>query len=392
MRPACWKLLVNPQDRLIGLPGFAIVAGVHGLNVHPPKARQGRPRGTTIRALGALAVAAWLTLPAGRLSSAVAATPSEAPVRSVRSVRSASAAPVALPDGFAPYVTDHYVIAADDDPLWALLAGDLLEHFRVRFTRAFRDKGFTVAAPREPLVWLGFHDGDDYRDHARRHDRLDVSAMPAYYSCRTNQVAMLLTGADDAPTSRPARVVEASAGHGDVSAPPLLRGGVEVERIRHEAAHQLAYSLGLMKRGVMYPFWLAEGLATSFETFDADTTALTADNPVRRADLLAALQSGRLVPLTDWVAMTTLPSADRPTAVALYGQSWGFWQFLLRTRPAALRRYMHALARLPMGRRLPRQLRGEFVEAFGPLDAVEADWQRYLRDLAATLADGGDRP
>ncbi|MFW6146058.1 MAG: DUF1570 domain-containing protein [Planctomycetota bacterium] len=336
-----------------------------------------------------IVVAAWILLLAGCPASAGGGDPAapEAPSRPLP--RPASAARASLPTGFDPYATDHYLIAAEDDRLWTMFTGDLLERFRLRFMRAFRDSGFPVVDHREPLVWLGFHDADAYRDHARRRDRLDVSAMPAYYSCRTNHVAMLLTGADEA---RASRVVEASTGHGDVAPPPVCPGGIEPERIRHEAAHQLAYSLGLMKRGVMYPLWLAEGLATSFETFDTDTTVLTGDHPVRRADLLSAVRNGRLAPLEDFVVMAHLPSSDRRTAVALYGQSWGFWQFLLRTRPGPLRRYMRSLAHLPMGRRRPGQLRGEFVETFGPIDRVEADWRRYLRDLVAQLADGGDGP
>jgi hypothetical protein len=187
--------------------------------------------------------------------------------------------------------------------------------------------------------------------------------------------------------------VTASAGHGDVGAPPPAGdGAVQAERIRHEAAHQLAYSVGLMKRGVMYPLWLAEGLATSFETCGEDAAVLTADNPTRRADLLCALRNGRLAPLEELVVMAHLPSADNQTAVALYAQSWGFWQFLLRTRCRPLQRYMASLAHLPMGRRLPQRLRGEFVEAFGEIDPLEAHWRRYLRDLAPALADGNDRP
>ncbi|NLF29594.1 MAG: DUF1570 domain-containing protein [Planctomycetes bacterium] len=345
-------------------------------------------------AIGAVIVAAWILLQPACPAHAAGTGPTAYEAPAARSpLRLEGGALTGLPAELEPYATAHYVIAADDDRLWATFTGDLLERFRLRFMQAFREGGFEVGDQGEPLVWLGFHDGQDYREHAHRSDRLDVSAMSAYYSCRTNQVAILLTDAGSEPAPQPAQVVQASVGHADVAPPPSSRtGGVEVERIRHEAAHQLAYSLGLMKRGVMYPFWLAEGLATSFETCGEDTTLLTADNPVRRADLLCALQNGRLAPLEEFVVMAHLPSGDRQTAVDVYGQSWGFWQFLLRTRPAPLRRYMRSLAHLPMGRRRPQQLRGEFIEAFGPIQRVEADWQRYLQDLSATLADGSDGP
>ncbi len=35
--------------------------------------------------------------------------------------------------------------------------------------------------------------------------------------------------------------------------------------LTHEMTHQLAYNSGLQKRGVMYPLWVSEGLATFFE-------------------------------------------------------------------------------------------------------------------------------
>lgn len=148
------------------------------------------------------------------------------------------------------------------------------------------------------------------------------------YDSRHHAVIFLLTprsggvpssGAPDAPDHTRGR--HASRRRGDLFI-----------RISHEMAHQLAFDCGLQTRGVMYPVWIGEGLATNFESPD-DTALFLGPNPSRQDRLARLVREGSLLPLTH-LAVVTHPGELRPrraaTSTPSHGACFATWP---RTEP-----------------------------------------------------------
>src|SRR5690606_31731957 len=130
----------------------------------------------------------------------------------------------------------------------------------------------------------------------------DMSWSQGYYSARTNLVAL----ADPDHHSRRGtglRILDAGSGAASITfasasedaVPSLHHAGAR--RTTHEVAHQLAFDSGLQRRGVMYPLWVAEGLATTFEVEVGGVMGPGQDNPVRRHRLEEAYASSSLLPI-----------------------------------------------------------------------------------------------
>jgi hypothetical protein len=293
----------------------------------------------------------------------------------------------AVPDDLTILRTDHFAIAfPPPQAAWARRTAARLEGFHREFVQAFRRTGFELDAPTGRLEWICFADGGDFVRYGRSVDRVDVSWLDAYYSSRTQRVVLLREGRP-APVPGPARVHHVAGTFGPDQPSPWTRPGgngeADLARLRHEAAHQLAYATGLQKRGVMYPFWLAEGLAASFERGALTAGSGSTNNADRLADLIRARRRGSLVPLSQLVSWAHLPADHRDQAATAYAQAWALWQFLLTRHRQAVQSYLADLARLPMGGRPPRVLRREFVRAFGPVSELEPAWQQHVDRLQA---------
>ena len=264
--------------------------------------------------------------------------------------------------------TEHFVILTQAGKDWNRSAGATLESFSREFRSAFRDWGVALAEPAGKLTWVCFDGYDRFDDYARRADHIDSSWTSGYYSPRTNRVAVVdpdlqrigRGSANDRPANRAGAQVAAGIGQFDMA------------RLRHEAAHQLAFNCGLQTRGVMYPFWLSEGLATNFE---ADSDASHGDS-IRACQLLQAARDERLMPLADLIRLTAPPGSEREIGSA-YLQAWGLFRFLVQTRPRQMRAYLTTLARLRPGRRPEACLVREFTAAFGDLPTIQREWTRY---------------
>ncbi len=290
---------------------------------------------------------------------------------------------------FLTHQTDHFAVVYTSDTTWAREAGTLLEGTRTKFYDSLRQAGFSLGQSREPLVWICFNSRDDFSDYAREVDRVDMSWLEGYYSARTNRVA--LTPRHD-PRDRQAGVTRqatrknfAPLDSTDVSAsvdtPVRSATIIDVRRAIHEAGHQLAFNSGLQKRGVMYPFWVSEGLATNFEADSLEALEFGGDNPSRRRQLRRVTSGDRLIDLEEFVGFTRLVPGNGHEPRDVYAQAWGLFNFLYNYRPAQLRQYLAALARLEPGRRSERTLRAEFEAAFGPIESIELAWRRYLQGL-----------
>jgi hypothetical protein len=252
--------------------------------------------------------------------------------------------------------------------------------------------GFDLEPLGEPLEWLVFTDRPEYDRYAWQTEGIEVPDLDSYYSSRTNRVSILFcppAGAED--RTGEARSCMAVEGNEAALRPPRGYAGEppagSPEREAHEAAHQLAFNSGLQKRGVMYPFWVAEGLATGFET--DSRLGPGAINRIRCRYLLSARREGSLAPLSEFLVQVDVPLENTPGVRASYGQAWGVFHYLFTRHPDRLRRYLRELACSSVGWQPVHVRRRQVAEALGPLDELEAGWQALLRQLDAGSHAGG---
>ena len=137
--------------------------------------------------------------------------------------------------------------------------------------------------------------------------------------------------------------------------------------IKHELVHYLS-----AKVMPVQPPWLAEGLATYFQTLECDP-----DNGEVRVgqpppNLLRVAQNGPRIPLPELLAAERI-DGDR---TAFYASAWATVHFLMNRHERELRAFEKALsARLPIA--------AAWAQAFGKLTPADLDYE--LRDYL----DGG---
>ena len=323
-----------------------------------------------------------------------------------------------LGPSFSLHDTDHFLVFHDTQRDWATQRGRLLEKSHDQFYTTMQQAGWPVRPLRRRLVCVLFHDRKRFSEYARSTDRLLEHWPNGYYSSSTNRIAFY----NDA-TSAELRKFGASIQRQqnrldqlylrlqDTPGPaqPARRGAIEaqnqslqrqlegqrrqqwliVERANaakttHEAVHQLAFNSGLQKRGVAYPFWMVEGLATNFESRDLNRPfGLGVDNPTRRTMLRRAAQRGELVPLGQLVVIVKPAKQSNAQRNTLYAQAWGLFRYLFERRRPQLLQLFRFHATVHGGQVGPEALRQAFADAFGPLEAVEAGWTRYVAGLKA---------
>ncbi len=261
-----------------------------------------------------------------------------------------------LGEDLATHVSEHFaMVYAPSQTSSAAVqrAFGLLERTHEEFYLSMRSAGFAPQPLSERLVWVSFGNAEQFSRYARETERMNLSWLDSYYSSRTNRVV----------TTR-----------------------CSSERMTHEAAHQLAFNSGLQTRGVMYPLWVSEGLATNFEADSSGAMGFGRDNPVRRERLLAARAADRLVWLPDFLTLTRPATGELDAANDLYAQSWGVFRFLFAHRRADLRRYLAALSAADPGWRDPSTLEHEIEAAFGSREPLTAAWERFLEQLVVPSA------
>ena len=271
---------------------------------------------------------------------------------------------------FTRVETEHFVILSQAGQPWNRSAGPTLESFHKEFKTSFQKWGVKLKEPTQKLTWLCFADYEGFDAYARREDKIDSSWTSGYYSPRTNRVAVV-----DPDVRRTVRLAIAQSSNDDKNANVAAAiGEFDIARLRHEAAHQLAFNCGLQTRGVMYPFWLSEGLATNFE---AESGASTGDS-IRACRLLEIARRGDLMDLDDLIVLAR-PKGNAAEIWSQYLQAWGLFRFLVQTRPGKMRQYLASLSRTRPGKRSESNLRREFRTAFGATDKIQAEWTRFAK-------------
>jgi len=269
---------------------------------------------------------------------------------------------------FAEYSSAHFKITHQAQTGDAENIAVLLELAYERFDNVFTGKGFVLSPPADKLEWICFAKTENFNSYAMSADNRDLSWLSSYYSTKTNKVAIVKP---DKIPSLQNPVLHDSGEPGSVllaiNSTPETAG--DTAKIMHEAAHQLAFNTGLQKRNVMYPLWISEGLASSFED------VLSCPNEAKRNQRLVEMQkNNRLYPLAEFVTITRLP-ADAERQKDFYAQAQAMFQFLSEHRKENLKNYLAGLYKLEPGPRSQYALATEFAAAFGP---VEEPWLNYI--------------
>lgn len=317
-----------------------------------------------------------------------------------------------FPNGFFMSETDHFLLLYDTGHVWASTRGNMLERAYANFYTTLHRHGFRLLPLRERLECVLFNNHADYDAYARQRDRIQNPATGGYYSQLSNRVCFFNNQTSPVFRQQLAQVTQLKATVQQLQAQTsIARERGEIARARqlqnqltltqrqlaaverqfnavsaynniaqtyHEAAHQLAFNSGLQQRGVAYPFWVSEGLATCFETISpAAPFGPTHDNPHRRQTLTKAFNARQNVPIDQLISLTN-PDRDDPDHLGvLYAQAWGLFHFLYNQRNAQLRGYLAALARRPGVMPDANQLRNEFIASFGPVAEIEAQYRKH---------------
>jgi hypothetical protein len=290
--------------------------------------------------------------------------------------------------------TEHFAIIHEAGANSVPGTGRTLELAYKRFHNAFSQAGFALNRSKDSLIWICFPKQSDFNRYAQQAEGEDLSWLDAYYSTRTNRVAVVepspklldrKLGAGS-QADGVAAVVAANEQEGDVLPMSVPAAQFDAPRLTHELAHQLAFNSGLQKRGVMYPFWVSEGLATSFEFDQLAGTGFEGSSKVRRKAVVRMHSSGELVPLRQFIVQTKVPS-DAGRSRKYYAQAWALFQYMLTEHREGLQSYLHELAQLPPGQRDARTMLGEFTRAFGSLRRLESSWNAFLDRQAQEALD-----
>jgi hypothetical protein len=273
--------------------------------------------------------------------------------------------------------TEHFVVLSASDGAATASAGRFLDQACGRFYASFAQSGFAPETVQGKLVLVCFDSYQSMEAYARLEDAAEVSWMDAYYSYRTNRVAVVISGRRGAPATanRPAAAgARVAAFANPVEAHPA-GGSFNVRTVTHELAHQLAFNSGLQRRDVTYAFWTTEGLATNFEADSSGALGLGREEPLYRSRLVEAKARGRLIPLERFADMTELPAGGLPVTREVYAQAWGLFHYLLQYHRQELTQYMAGLSSRWSGQ---QSLHDRFVAAFGPIEPLERDFLRFV--------------
>jgi hypothetical protein len=269
--------------------------------------------------------------------------------------------------------TAHFLIQHDASPAWGIALGEHLESLARQFYRQMAVLGArqqeTLVAP-APLDWLCLTAGAS-RDPQTR------TRLKANYDTRLHRTELVWTSENDGSDDDETFSADASAFEPDGLTFQGNNRRMMFTRLSHEIAHQLAFDCGLQKRGVMYPLWLAEGLATNFESPD-DEVHFLGPNTSRSGRLRQLADRKALMSVSKLIAITTPQGLSEDDRIDFYAQAWGLFRYLAIERTSDLTAHLSKLASLPCGQRTPAELEEEVRCSFGPLPQLEKAWLAWL--------------
>lgn len=316
-----------------------------------------------------------------------------------------------LPERFVRHETARFVALSDGSTAWTREQLERFERAHHQYVRFLRWLGMPEPELRHKLVAVLFQDHADFVEYAARVDGVGDRWVKGYYTPAGDRLVGFDAESDPRAVEARTRLAEQDRAISQAAAQTRARrsstgridpaANASIDRARsmqglgeedvvlairqqvvstmiHEAIHQLLFHTGVQNPSVAPPFWLAEGLATSFET-DQPSAAFGPDFDFRprREVFERLLMEDRLISLDSFVAFEGLPDRRESTARVFYHQSSALLCYLYRQRPSELRRYLERLAAEPPGRPGPARQRQLFQECFGDLDTLERTWLRW---------------
>lgn len=274
-----------------------------------------------------------------------------------------------------------FTVISDSEKFDLPVTDEFLESFCRAFVDTFRKAGFRTAPLHDRLVWICLTNPENYRDYSMFADGMNLSSLDSYYSAQTNRVAFRWIEKKEKHDNVQFAVIEAA-----LSGSPSGTGEELLRKITHELAHQLAFNCGIQKPGILYPLWVAEGLALNFEMETSFPNHISL-NSERKQRLMKLRKEANLLPLEYLVTVSRLPQSNEDRC-DLYAECWGFFHFLFYKHPDQFRKYMEALAQLEPGYRGPDQLLREFEAFFGNVRQYELPWKHFLAEQSEVICRG----
>lgn len=302
--------------------------------------------------------------------------------------------------------TKHYVILSDTSPEDITMVGTLLEATFQKYMEVCDSLGWNLKQLRHKLVAVVFRDQRDYNDFATKNDKVSKSWAVGYYSPLTDRLVFYRADSstdvkkvkkqlnEQDRALKQAEQFQQSAGRALHPNTELTQAkqqlAAEHDRINdvvassfvstavHEAAHQLFFHTDIQRSGASYPLWLAEGLATNFETERIDIQfGYQVDNWRRRDSFKLAADKNSIIPLKVMLTQERFADGtDSNEAVGyFYAQAYALTNWLLRERPTELKLYLESLRDGSYA--LAQNREKNFEAIFGPVARLERNWVRY---------------
>jgi len=302
--------------------------------------------------------------------------------------------------------TKHYAILSDCSPQDIAMVGTLLEATYVKYHEVCDSLGWKPNPLRHKLVAVLFRDQRNFNDFAIQVDKVNKSWVMGYYSPLADRLVFFKS---DSAADVKKVMADLNAqnkqvqeiGAAQKSPGQALRPNQEVEHAQtqlaaekdriqdsteaifvstavHEAAHQLFFHTDIQRPGVTYPLWLAEGLATNFETERINIVfGYQVENWRRRDAFKQVLLKDSIIPLEVLVTQDRFADGTESNEAVghFYAQAYVLTNWLLRERPTELSLYLKAL--LDGSFADAKSRKAEFELIFGPLARLERNWVRY---------------
>jgi hypothetical protein len=287
-----------------------------------------------------------------------------------------------LPEGFEIHKTKNYVFAYNSNKAYVQWVGALFERLHRAFHTFWQARGIKLSEPEFPLCVLVFADDESYAKYVKQHYGEAASKLAAFYALNTNHVTLYdLTGVG-ALRREGSRRGNAAQINEMLSHPSASQN---VATVVHEAFHQLQFNCGLSQRYADVPLWVAEGLATYFESPDLKSS--------QGWRTIGAVHYGRLgafreyLPMRPEASLTALIIDDKRFrdargAGAAYAEAWAMNHFLMQRRSKDYVAYLkNVAAKRPAEIQTPEERLKDFTDAFGDLDALDAEFLRHVQSL-----------
>jgi hypothetical protein len=258
--------------------------------------------------------------------------------------------------------TGHYLVVhpAGQRDQWA----DRFELLYRSFQRYFTTRGIRPTPPQFPLVAIVFPTRREFQQYATKQGIQLSPTVLGFYSSKTNRVVLY----------------DITAGQ-----PDSQNWHINAETIIHEATHQTAYNTSIHNRFGDTPLWLAEGLATMFET----PGVWDSRRPSKLAERVSTHWLERFRACDGRSRKTWLPTLIASNAVfgtspdAAYARSWALTFYLTEKQPRQYGEYLRKTVRHPAGKPYtPKQRLADFTSVFGDnWTMLEARISRFVADL-----------